>query len=118
MYTHSSLCRGFTPSIRKCSWIILYYCNDIQTPSETKPRVTLCALAGAFKFGIKRGGLLYGNTDEAGNVSVDFIYEPPQEGSPETLKLHRGGEEEAMVGFGKRLHATMEPDSRWRMVWI
>lgn len=41
---------------------------------------------------------MYGNTDEAGNVSVDFIYEPPQEGSPETLKLHRGGEEEAMVG--------------------
>lgn len=55
--------------------------------------------AGAFKFGIKRGGLLYGNTDEAGNVAVDFIYEPPQEGTPETLKLHRGGEEEAMVSM-------------------
>ncbi|MEW5310151.1 MAG: hypothetical protein WDW38_001977 [Sanguina aurantia] len=56
-------------------------------------------MQGAFKFGIKRGGLLYGNTDEAGNVAVDFIYEPPQEGTPETLKLHRGGEEEAMVEY-------------------
>ncbi len=32
----------------------------------------------ALAFSIKRGGILYGNKDEEGNVTVHAIYEPPQ----------------------------------------
>ena len=40
-------------------------------------------------FAVKRCGLMYGSVDEAGNVRVDFIYEPPQEGTPTDLMLAR-----------------------------
>mmetsp|Transcript_11103 Transcript_11103/g.19353 ORF Transcript_11103/g.19353 Transcript_11103/m.19353 type:complete len:416 (+) Transcript_11103:279-1526(+) len=53
---------------------------------------------GAFKFSIKRGGLLYG-TVEDNEVKVEFIYEPPQQGEAMNLELQRSGDEESMVDF-------------------
>ena len=35
-------------------------------------------VSSALAFSIKRGGILYGNRDEEGNVTVHAIYEPPQ----------------------------------------
>ncbi|EFJ40602.1 hypothetical protein VOLCADRAFT_69322 [Volvox carteri f. nagariensis] len=54
-------------------------------------------LQGAFNFSIKRGGLLYGNVDDDKTVKVDFIYEPPQEGSSDKLQLQRHTPEEQQV---------------------
>ncbi|GFR49916.1 hypothetical protein Agub_g12024 [Astrephomene gubernaculifera] len=54
-------------------------------------------LQGAFNFSIKRGGLLYGYVDDEKHVKVDFIYEPPQEGSADKLQLQRHTAEEAQV---------------------
>ncbi|GLI70914.1 hypothetical protein VaNZ11_015942 [Volvox africanus] len=54
-------------------------------------------LQGAFKFSIKRGGLLYGHVDDDKVVKVDFIYEPPQEGSSDKLLLQRLTPEEQQV---------------------
>ncbi len=54
----------------------------------------------ALAFSIKRGGILYGTVDEeedgggGGGVFVHAIYEPPQDGTPDSLVLHRGTEEE------------------------
>lgn len=58
-------------------------------------------------FGVKRGGLMYGVVTEEGKVEVDFIYEPPQEGSEEGLVLLRDPDEEKIVdaialGLGMR----------------
>ncbi|DBB11014.1 TPA: hypothetical protein ACH3X3_006495 [Trebouxia sp. C0006] len=53
----------------------------------------------ALAFSIKRGGILYGNKDEEGNVTVHAIYEPPQEASPETLQMERETEEEMRADF-------------------
>jgi len=53
----------------------------------------------ALAFSIKRGGILYGIVDEADNVKVEFIYEPPQEGSADQLVLERCTEEEQKVDF-------------------
>ncbi|KAK9805051.1 hypothetical protein WJX73_007136 [Symbiochloris irregularis] len=66
----------------------------------------------AHAFSIKRGGLLYGTFSESGEVSVEAIYEPPQEGSAETLRLERQTEEEQRAD----LIATL---LGWRKVgWI
>lgn len=53
----------------------------------------------ALAFSIKRGGILYGTVDEASNLRVEFVYEPPQEGGADTLLLERGTPEEAQVDF-------------------
>lgn len=53
----------------------------------------------ALAFSIKRGGILYGVVDDADNVKVEFIYEPPQEGSADQLVLERCTEEEQKVDF-------------------
>jgi nuclear protein localization family protein 4 len=45
-------------------------------------------------FSVKRGGFMYGSVNEAGEVSVEFIYEPPQQGSEDSLLLMRDMEEE------------------------
>lgn len=45
-------------------------------------------------FSIKRGGVMYGSVNEAGEVKVDVIYEPPQQGSEEGLLLMRDMDEE------------------------
>lgn len=37
--------------------------------------------------------------DEANNVKVEFVYEPPQSGAAEALSLERHTPEEAQVGF-------------------
>lgn len=34
----------------------------------------------ALAFSIKRGGILYGSVDEGGNVEVEAVWEPPQQG--------------------------------------
>ena len=41
----------------------------------------------ALAFSIKRGGVLYGNKDEEGNVTVHAIYEPPQVYSASSCSL-------------------------------
>uniref|UniRef100_A0A7N0SYK7 MPN domain-containing protein n=1 Tax=Kalanchoe fedtschenkoi TaxID=63787 RepID=A0A7N0SYK7_KALFE len=58
-------------------------------------------------FAIKRGGFMYGVVTEESTVEVNFIYEPPQEGSEEVLTLLRDPEEEKLVdaiamGLGMR----------------
>ncbi|XP_050364263.1 NPL4-like protein 2 [Argentina anserina] len=58
-------------------------------------------------FAVKRGGLMYGTVSEEGKVEVDFIYEPPQNGTEEVLTIFRDPEEEKAVeaialGLGMR----------------
>jgi nuclear protein localization protein 4 homolog len=59
-------------------------------------------------FGVKRAGFLYGRVDaETKDVFVDFIYEPPQQGSEDVVHLLRDPDEEARVdtiaeGLGMR----------------
>lgn len=58
-------------------------------------------------FAVKRGGFMYGTVDEAGKVNVDFIYEPPQQGTESELILLRDPDEEKLVegialGLGMR----------------
>jgi nuclear protein localization family protein 4 len=48
-------------------------------------------------FSVKRGGFMYGTVTEEGEVLVEFIYEPPQHGSEESLLLLRDEEEEKRV---------------------
>lgn len=45
-------------------------------------------------FSVKRGGIMYGSVNEAGEVKVDVIYEPPQQGTEEGLLLMRDMDEE------------------------
>jgi nuclear protein localization family protein 4 len=58
-------------------------------------------------FAIKRGGFMYGTVTEGGEVAVDFIYEPPQQGTEDSLLLFRDPDEEKQVeaiaiGLGMR----------------
>ncbi|PWA34185.1 nuclear pore localization protein NPL4 [Artemisia annua] len=58
-------------------------------------------------FAVKRGGFMYGTVDEVGKVNVDFIYEPPQQGTENSLILLRDPDEEKLVegialGLGMR----------------
>ncbi|XP_061969385.1 NPL4-like protein 1 [Populus nigra] len=48
-------------------------------------------------FAVKRGGFMYGTVSEEGKVEVDFIYEPPQQGTEEVLMLLRDSDEEKLV---------------------
>ncbi|KAL4856070.1 NPL4-like protein 1 [Chlorella vulgaris] len=56
-------------------------------------------VSSAIAFSIKRGGILYGTVDDEGQVQVHAIYEPPQQGSADSLSLERGTEEEALADF-------------------
>ncbi|WVZ82482.1 hypothetical protein U9M48_029739 [Paspalum notatum var. saurae] len=64
--------------------------------------------AGTLAFAVKRAGFLYGRVDAATKgVFVDFIYEPPQQGSQDAVRLVRDADEEARVdaiagGLGMR----------------
>jgi nuclear protein localization family protein 4 len=58
-------------------------------------------------FAVKRGGFMYGTVTEERQVEVDFIYEPPQQGTEANLILMRDAEEEKRVdaiamGLGMR----------------
>ncbi|XP_075500538.1 NPL4-like protein 2 [Primulina tabacum] len=58
-------------------------------------------------FAVKRGGFMYGTVSEEGKVEVDFIYEPPQQGTEDNLMLLRDMDEEKLVeaialGLGMR----------------
>ncbi|CAI9107984.1 OLC1v1007482C1 [Oldenlandia corymbosa var. corymbosa] len=58
-------------------------------------------------FAVKRGGLMYGTVSPEGKVEVNFIYEPPQQGTEDNLLLMRDPDEERIVealalGFGMR----------------
>lgn len=58
-------------------------------------------------FAVKRGGFMYGTVSPEGKVEVDFIYEPPQQGTEENLLLLRDPDEEKLVdaiaiGLGMR----------------
>ncbi|KAL3622049.1 hypothetical protein CASFOL_034245 [Castilleja foliolosa] len=58
-------------------------------------------------FAVKRAGFMYGTVSDVGKVEVDFIYEPPQQGTEENLILLRDPDEEKMVeaialGLGMR----------------
>ncbi|XP_047327226.1 NPL4-like protein 2 [Impatiens glandulifera] len=64
-------------------------------------------VSDALAFGVKRGGVMYGTVSEEGKVEVDFIYEPPQQGTEENLILLRDPDEEKLVeaiamGLGMR----------------
>lgn len=65
-------------------------------------------VAESLAFAVKRAGFLYGRVDaETKEVFVDFIYEPPQQGSEDVVHLMRDPEEEARVdtiaeGLGMR----------------
>lgn len=48
-------------------------------------------------FASKRGGFMYGTVSEENKVAVDFIYEPPQQGTEDVLYVLRDEEEEKMV---------------------
>ncbi|KAK2649291.1 hypothetical protein Ddye_016780 [Dipteronia dyeriana] len=48
-------------------------------------------------FAVKRGGFMYGTVSEDKKVEVDFIYEPPQQGTEDVLFFLRDTEEEKMV---------------------
>ncbi|KAL3531405.1 hypothetical protein ACH5RR_010727 [Cinchona calisaya] len=48
-------------------------------------------------FAVKRGGFMYGTVSPEGKVEVDFIYEPPQQGTEENLILLRDPDEERLV---------------------
>lgn len=61
----------------------------------------------SLSFAVKRGGFMYGTVSEVGKVEVDFIYEPPQQGTEENLILLRDPDEEKLVeaialGLGMR----------------
>ncbi|XP_022741767.1 NPL4-like protein 1 [Durio zibethinus] len=59
-------------------------------------------------FAIKRDGFMYGTVLEEGRVEVDFIYEPPQQGSEDDLIFLRDPVEENAIAGMKRaaeLHA-------------
>lgn len=48
-------------------------------------------IQSALAFSIKRGGLLYGTINQEDNsVAVHAIFEPPQQGTPDSLSLERG----------------------------
>jgi len=58
-------------------------------------------------FAIKRGGFMYGTVSESGDVAVNFMYEPPQQGTEDSLFLFRDPDEEKQVeaiaiGLGMR----------------
>lgn len=65
-------------------------------------------VAESLAFAVKRAGFLYGRVDaETKEVFVDFIYEPPQQGSEDVVLLMRDPDEEARVdtiaeGLGMR----------------
>ncbi|XP_044492541.1 NPL4-like protein 2 [Mangifera indica] len=48
-------------------------------------------------FAVKRGGFMYGTVSEDKKVEVNFIYEPPQQGTEEILCMLRDPEEEKLV---------------------
>lgn len=48
-------------------------------------------------FAVKRGGFMYGTVLEDKRVEVNFIYEPPQQGTEEVLYILRDEEEEKLV---------------------
>lgn len=48
-------------------------------------------------FAVKRGGFMYGTVLEDKRVEVNFIYEPPQQGTEELLYVLRNEEEEKLV---------------------
>jgi nuclear protein localization family protein 4 len=56
-------------------------------------------VSGLLNFSRKRGGILYGSKDEEGNVKVEIIFEPAQEGGEESLTLERHTEEEQRADF-------------------
>uniref|UniRef100_A0ACD5VCS8 Uncharacterized protein n=1 Tax=Avena sativa TaxID=4498 RepID=A0ACD5VCS8_AVESA len=65
-------------------------------------------VAESLAFAVKRAGFLYGRVDaDTKEVLVDFIYEPPQNGTEDVLQLMRNADEEARVdaiadGLGMR----------------
>ncbi|CAL9079030.1 unnamed protein product [Musa textilis] len=65
-------------------------------------------VADTLAFAVKRAGFLYGHVDEAAHsVVVDFVYEPPQQGSEDAATLFRDPDKEALVeaiaaGLGMR----------------
>jgi nuclear protein localization family protein 4 len=54
---------------------------------------------GTLNFAVERVGFMFGTVDEAGAVKVEFIYEPPQEGTATAIMLMRDAQEEKAVDF-------------------
>ncbi|KAF6262215.1 NPL4 family-domain-containing protein [Scenedesmus sp. NREL 46B-D3] len=53
----------------------------------------------ALAFSIKRGGICCGTVGEDNIVRVEFVYEPPQQGSQDELVFERGTPQEAQCDF-------------------
>eukprot|EP00878_Enallax_costatus_P008492 GHUV01008876.1.p1 GENE.GHUV01008876.1~~GHUV01008876.1.p1 ORF type:complete len:370 (+),score=103.71 GHUV01008876.1:1393-2502(+) len=53
----------------------------------------------ALAFSIKRGGICYGTIDEDNIVRVEFVYEPPQQGSADELIFERHTSQETQCDF-------------------
>ncbi|KAM7274496.1 hypothetical protein ACFE04_016362 [Oxalis oulophora] len=64
---------------RDCANVFQHYVND------------------TLAFAVKRGGFMYGIVTDDGKVEVNFIYEPPQQGSGDELLLLRDPGEEKIV---------------------
>lgn len=54
-------------------------------------------IQSAIAFSIKRGGILYGHIDEEKNAIIHAIYEPPQQGSTDSLILERNTSQEKLA---------------------
>lgn len=54
-------------------------------------------IQSAIAFSIKRGGILYGQIDEDKNVLIHAIFEPPQQGSQDSLILERNTAQEELA---------------------
>eukprot|EP00955_Chlamydomonas_euryale_P099944 365252-Chlamydomonas_euryale.AAC.31 len=82
-----------------------YRSGAVFTTDQLYPLPVWCQ--GALNFNIKRGGILYGTFEEGSGV--DFIYEPPQQGSAMNLTLERHTPEEAQVDFLAGLLGYQKP---------
>jgi nuclear protein localization protein 4 homolog len=61
---------------------------------------------GALGFSRARAGILYGSSDDQGNVRVEWVYEPPQEGSKHVARWREEEQgEEGKAGSGERARA-------------
>jgi nuclear protein localization family protein 4 len=67
---------------------------------------------GALGFSRARAGWLYGSSDDEGNVRVEWVYEPPQEGGKNVAVVRRDAEEE------KRADAVASAFGLKRVGWV
>ncbi len=72
------------------------HCNSVSFDGSAA-NVFQDYVANTLGFGIKRAGLLYGTVSADGGVRAEFIYEPPQEGTPDDVSLLPNEDEQVRV---------------------